>query len=69
MSLKSTCGAATPGPLSDDPNYNVNSLNDPVCLAQNFGAQAANDDHGSEFWKLRNLIPGAAGSKVYVTLL
>jgi uncharacterized protein len=56
--------AATPGPLTDDPNYNVNSLNDPVCLAQNFGAQAANDDHGSEFWKLRNLIPGAAGSKV-----
>src|SRR5215208_2575628 len=56
--------AATPGPLSDDPNYNVNSLNDPVCLAQNFAAQAANDDHGSEFWKLRNLIPGAAGSKV-----
>ncbi|MFL5724039.1 MAG: CocE/NonD family hydrolase, partial [Chloroflexota bacterium] len=56
--------AATPGPLSDDPNYNVNALNDPVCLAQNFAAQAANDDHGSEFWKLRNLIPGAAGSKV-----
>jgi pimeloyl-ACP methyl ester carboxylesterase len=56
--------AATPGPLTDDPNYNVNSLNDPACLAQNFGAQAANDDHGSEFWKLRNLIPGAAGSKV-----
>src|SRR5215211_7193645 len=41
--------AATPGPLTDEPNYNVNSLNDPVCLAQNFGAQAANDDHGSEF--------------------
>src|SRR3954454_6072320 len=56
--------AATPGPLTDDPNYNVNSLNDPVCLGQNFAAQAANDDHGSEFWKLRNLIPGAAGSKV-----
>ena len=56
--------AATPGPLTDDPNYNVNSLNNPACLAQNFAAQAANDDHGSEFWKLRNLIPGAAGSKV-----
>ena len=24
----------------------------------------ANDDHGSDFWKQRNLIPGAAGSKV-----
>jgi len=56
--------AATPGPLGDDPNYNVNSLNNPVCLAQNFAAQASNDDHGSEFWKQRNLIPGAAGSNV-----
>jgi predicted acyl esterase len=56
--------AATPGPLADDPNYNVNSLNNPVCLAQNFGAQAADDNHDSDFWKLRNLIPGAAGSNV-----
>ena len=60
--------AATPGPLTDTPNYNVNSLNNPVCLASNFGAQAANDDHGSEFWKQRNLIPGAAGSKVPLLL-
>jgi uncharacterized protein len=56
--------AATPGPLTDDPNYNVNSLNNPACLAQNFGAQASNDDHNSDFWTQRNLIPGAAGSKV-----
>jgi putative CocE/NonD family hydrolase len=56
--------AATPGPLADSPNYNQNSLNDPVCLAQNWAAQAGNDDHDSDFWKLRNLIPGAAGSKV-----
>ena len=56
--------AATPGPITDDPNYNVNSLNDPACLAQNFAAQAGNDNHDSDFWKLRNLIPGAAGSKV-----
>jgi predicted acyl esterase len=60
--------AATPGPLTDSPNYNVQSLNNPVCLAQNFGAQAANDDHSSDFWKLRNLIPGAAGSKVPLLL-
>jgi uncharacterized protein len=60
--------AATPGPLSDTPNYNVNSLNDPACLALNFGAQAANDDHGSDFWKQRNLIPGAAGSDVPLLL-
>jgi predicted acyl esterase len=56
--------AATPGPLADSPNYNTASLNNPACLAQNFGAQAANDDHDSAFWRLRNLIPGAAGSKV-----
>jgi uncharacterized protein len=56
--------AATPGPLADDPNYNIASLNDPVCLGQNFAAQAADDDHGSDFWQLRNLIPGAAGSGV-----
>ena len=34
----------------------------------NFGAQAANDDHESDFWKQRNLIPGAAGSKVPLLL-
>ena len=56
--------AATPGPLTDDPNYNVASLNDPLCLAQNWASQAADDDHESDFWKLRNLIPGAAGSNV-----
>ena len=56
--------AATPGPLTDDPNYNVASLNSPVCLAQNWAAQAGDDNHNSDFWKLRNLIPGVAGSKV-----
>jgi uncharacterized protein len=60
--------AATPGPVTDQPNYNVQSLNNPVCLALNFGAQAANDDHGSDFWKERNLIPGAAGSGVPLLL-
>src|SRR4051795_7539697 len=60
--------AATPGPVTDTPNYNVNSLNNPACLAMNFGAQAANDDHGSDFWKARNLIPGAAGSQVPLLL-
>jgi hypothetical protein len=56
--------AASPGPLTDDPNYNTASLNDPVCLGQNFASQAADDNHDSAFWKLRNLIPGAAGSPV-----
>lgn len=60
--------AATPGPLADDPNYNLNSLNDPACLALNFTAQASNDNHDSEFWKQRNLIPGAAGSEVPLLL-
>src|SRR3954469_7512114 len=56
--------AATPGPLTDDPNYNQSSLNSPVCLAENWAAQAGDDNHDSSFWKLRNLIPGATGSKV-----
>ena len=56
--------AATPGPVADTPDYNQNSLNDPACLGQNFAAQAGDDNHDSAFWKLRTLIPGAAGSKV-----
>jgi uncharacterized protein len=56
--------AATPGPLADDPNYNAASLNDPACLGQNWASQAADDNHDSDFWKQRNLIPGAAGSPV-----
>ena len=56
--------AATLGPLTDDPNYNQNSLNNPACLAQNWAAQAGDDNHDSAFWKLRNLIPGATGSNV-----
>jgi uncharacterized protein len=59
--------AATPGPLADSgdtPTYNVQSLNNPACLAQNFAAQAGDDNHNSAFWKQRNLIPGAAGSNV-----
>jgi uncharacterized protein len=56
--------AATPGPITDKPDYNQNALNDPACLGQNYAAQAGDDNHGSDFWKLRNLIPGAAGSNV-----
>jgi putative CocE/NonD family hydrolase len=56
--------AATPGPASDKPDYNQNSLNDPACLGQNFAAQASDDNHDSAFWKARNLIPGAVGSNV-----
>jgi putative CocE/NonD family hydrolase len=56
--------AATPGPVTDDPNYNVSSLNNPACLAQNWAAQAGDNNHDSNFWKQRNLIPGATGSNV-----
>lgn len=56
--------AATPGPVTDNPNYNQNALNDPACLGQNFAAQAGDDNHDSAFWKLRTLIPGATGSNV-----
>ena len=58
---------ATPGPITDDPNYNVGGANDtqrPGCLAANYADQAANDDHDSAYWKARNLIPGATGSDV-----
>jgi uncharacterized protein len=60
--------AATPGPLTDSPDYTQSSLNDPACLGQNWAAQAGDDNHDSAFWKLRNLIPGAAGSNVPLLL-
>jgi hypothetical protein len=41
--------AATPGPLTDSPNYNVASLNNPACLALNFAAQASDDNHVSRW--------------------
>ena len=57
--------AATPGPLTDDPNYNVDSPSTTRPAWPRTGRpRPANDDHDSDFWKLRNLIPGAAGSKV-----
>jgi putative CocE/NonD family hydrolase len=60
--------AATPGPLTDSPDYTQSSLNDPACLGQNWAAQAGDDNHESDFWKLRNLIPGAVGSNVPLLL-
>jgi putative CocE/NonD family hydrolase len=58
---------ATPGPLADDPAYSVNGANDtqrPGCKPANWADQAANEDHFSPYWRKRNLIPGAKGSKV-----
>ena len=57
----------TPGPLGDDPAYNVNGANDserPGCKAANWADQAGNEDHSSPYWKARNLIPKAKGSRV-----
>ena len=36
----------------------------PGCLAPNLADQAGNDDHDSDYWRTRNLIPGAKGSDV-----
>lgn len=47
--------AATPGPLLDSPLYNVTGLTTPDCLVTNYAAQQ-DPDHGSEYWKARNLI-------------
>ena len=59
--------AVSPGPLLDDPGYNANALNStqrPGCEPANWADQALNDDHFSEYWRARNLIPGAEGSEV-----
>ena len=57
----------TPGPLGDDPSYNINGANDtqrPGCKAANWADQASDDDHSSPYWLARDLIPGAKGSSV-----
>ena len=46
---------ATPGPLLDDPTYNLNGANDtqrPGCKFANLVDQASNDDHFSPYWRL-----------------
>ena len=62
--------AETPGPLLNDPNYNKNGLNDlarPGCPALNWLDQQS-DDHESDYWRARNLIPRAAATNVPVFL-
>jgi uncharacterized protein len=59
--------AATPGPVSDSPQYNADAINDtqrPGCAVQNYLDQAANSDHSSSFWQARNLITESRGHKV-----
>jgi pimeloyl-ACP methyl ester carboxylesterase len=55
--------AVTPGPLGDEPMYNVNGATNPACLALNYGGQQ-DSNHDSAYWKARNFIPRAAGSHV-----
>src|SRR5947208_17089626 len=50
--------AATPGPLGDDPMYNLNGATTPGCLAANYANQQ-DADHRSSLWKPRALIPTA----------
>ena len=57
----------TPGTAQDSPDYNAGGLDDtqrPGCPALNLADQAGNDDHYSDYWRKRNLIPGAKGSDV-----
>jgi uncharacterized protein len=59
--------AATPGTLTDSPQYNGDAINDtarPGCPVQNFLDQAANSDHSSAFWQARNLIAETKGHKI-----
>ena len=57
--------ASTPGPVTDQLAYNVNSVNDappPGCPAVNFLAQQQ-PDHSAPYWKPRNLIAGMKGKR------
>ena len=57
----------TPGTAQDSPDYNLDGLDStqrPGCPVLNLTDQAANDDHYSDYWRKRNLIPGATGSGV-----
>jgi len=57
----------TPGTAQDSLDYNLEGADDtqrPGCPVLNLTDQAADDDHYSDFWRKRNLIPGAEGSDV-----
>ncbi len=54
--------AATPGPLLDSPSYNVNGATDPACLARNY-AQQQDADHGSAYWKARDIVGKVQAAK------
>jgi predicted acyl esterase len=56
--------AATPGPITDQLAYNLNSVvgTPPGCPAENFLAQQE-QNHGAAYWKPRNLITGLRGKR------
>ena len=59
--------AATPGPATDDPQYNLDAINDtqrPGCPVQNYLDQAANSDPNSSYWQARNFIAASRGHTV-----
>jgi hypothetical protein len=59
--------AATPGPVTDDPSYQEDAINDtarPGCPVQNYLDQAANSDHTSDYWTARDLISATKGHKI-----
>ena len=59
--------AATPGPATDNPQYQLNAVNDtarPGCPVRNYLDQAANNDHSSAYWQPRNLIRAAHGHRI-----
>jgi pimeloyl-ACP methyl ester carboxylesterase len=55
--------AVTPGPLLDDPLYNINGATTPDCLATNYATQQ-DGNHDSAYWKARDLISRAEDVKV-----
>jgi predicted acyl esterase len=59
--------AATPGPVSDSPGYQVDAINDtprPGCPVLNYLDQASNPNHNTAYWHERNLITEARGHKI-----
>jgi uncharacterized protein len=59
--------AETPGSTKDSPLYLANGALDvttPGCPVVNWASQAGNSDHGSSYWKDRNLIAKAKGSTI-----
>lgn len=55
--------AATPGPLLDHVGYTLGGATDPACLAANYVAQQ-DRNHGSAYWRQRDLIARARGARV-----